>query len=262
MNEKMIDKAKDYAAMNRDWLAHQQADNRYYEIDILPNIRYRGKYYFDAWGELDGKDPFDVFGYERTKAYIWELLWHRDTIYEQNYDIDHKGIREDFEIIGKYRYALGITGVFPLLCIGINPSMAFPRVADATIRQVQAVVEQSDRYDGFVMLNLYPLRQTNPDLLPINANEDELSRNIETIRKYFIKYEGCDVWMAWGSSVTKRSYLRQCAREIIQIGNQNNVRWLCRGVSSKELHPHHPLRQEQGNLSVFDDINTYIDKLL
>jgi len=72
----------------------------------------------------------------------------------------------------KYRYALGTKGKKTLYCFGINPSTATPEKYDPTVTRVKKVALKNG-FDSVVMLNIYPLRATNPDDLPERINHDE-----------------------------------------------------------------------------------------
>ena len=61
------------------------------------------------------------------------------------------------------RYILGETGKKPLVCVGINPSTAAPNNLDRTLTNVKRFSELNG-YDGWLMLNVYPQRSTDPRL--------------------------------------------------------------------------------------------------
>ncbi|MGM9996327.1 DUF1643 domain-containing protein [Campylobacter lanienae] len=58
------------------------------------------------------------------------------------------------------RYMLGKKGKNTLICIGANPSVASGSECDTTMNNLCSIL-QNNCYDGFVMLNLYPLIATN-----------------------------------------------------------------------------------------------------
>ena len=68
-----------------------------------------------------------------------------------------------WEYIGddEVRYVLGQPGKNNLLVIGVNPSTATPDEPDPTIKKVMKITEDNG-YDGWIMVNLYPQRSTNP----------------------------------------------------------------------------------------------------
>lgn len=146
-------------------------------------------------------------------------------IYEINYD-------------NSYRYALGYCDKKPLLCIGVNPSTATPDKLDPTIRSVARIAHIND-YDGWIMINLYPQRATNPNNMDIVINESACKQNLSIIKSIISKYEISEIWAAWGTLITKRPYLKKCLSDIYSITSNHN--WITFGPSSKAGHPHHPL---------------------
>ncbi|MDE7117719.1 MAG: DUF1643 domain-containing protein [Bacteroidaceae bacterium] len=61
------------------------------------------------------------------------------------------------------RFSLIKEGEKMLLVVGFNPSVADDKKIDKTMSFVLAIAEHNG-YDGFAMVNLYPLRSTKPDL--------------------------------------------------------------------------------------------------
>ena len=59
-----------------------------------------------------------------------------------------------------HRYVLASKGIKPLVVIGVNPSTANEHKPDPTIRKVMGFAERN-KYDSFVMLNLYAQRSTD-----------------------------------------------------------------------------------------------------
>lgn len=60
----------------------------------------------------------------------------------------------------QWRYTLGQSGKRPLLTIGLNPSTATQEKADPTVARVERIAKDKG-FNGFVMLNLYPVRKTD-----------------------------------------------------------------------------------------------------
>ena len=61
----------------------------------------------------------------------------------------------------KFRFSLTKEGDRKLVVFGVNPSTANEQIADLTITKVMGFAERNG-FDGFIMLNLYPQRCTNP----------------------------------------------------------------------------------------------------
>lgn len=77
------------------------------------------------------------------------------------------------------RYILGQPGKRNMLVFGVNPSTATPgdNNIDPTIRKVRKLIAEDD-YDGWIMVNLYPLRATDPKELPQKEDKKLLEREI------------------------------------------------------------------------------------
>lgn len=138
------------------------------------------------------------------------------------------------------RYVLGEIGKKNLICFGVNPSTATPDNPDPTIKSVKRFVENHG-YDGWIMLNLYPLRCTKPDNLPKEMDEEIHRKNIGYINKILKIYPNSTCWAAWGTLVEKRDYLKQCLQDIYSTTQKYDITWIRTGALSLGGHPHHPL---------------------
>lgn len=164
---------------------------------------------------------------------------------------------------GEYRYILGTKGSNPLICIGINPSTAAPNDLDNTLKSVERIA-LGNGYDSFVMFNVYAQRATKPDDMDNELNEALHRENMKAFRYILSLYkeEKPSVWAAWGTIVEMRPYLKDCLKEMLQIGKEFDARWYSSGAISKKGHPHHPLylRKDSG-LDLFD-IESYINNCI
>lgn len=122
----------------------------------------------------------------------------------------------------------------PLVCIGANSSTAVPGSLDPTLKTVDRIAKKFG-YDGFIMLNLSPIRATKPKDLPPEEEEWMYKENIEWIEGILQTYS--NVYCAWGKLIEMRPYMN--IFKDLQIPEY--VNWLCRGKISKAGHPHHPL---------------------
>lgn len=157
------------------------------------------------------------------------------------------------------RYTLGTVGERSLVCIGLNPSTAVPGRLDPTLRRVQAVADLN-HYDSFLMLNVYPLRSTDPEGLPIDLDPEAVHANTARISAAL---EGTtpDVWVAWGALIAKRHFLVPLLLDLLDLPVFEKARWLSHGPVSKDGHPHHPLYvKDTDPLDPFD-MSTYRKKL-
>lgn len=159
------------------------------------------------------------------------------------------------------RYILGqVTGSRPLVCIGINPSTATPDCLDNTLKAVRRLA-RINGYDGWIMLNVYPQRATNPNNLDEEANLVQCETNQAHIKALLAEYKPT-IWAAWGTLINKRRYLVDCLRSIAGIVTSLQLPVITIGSRSKEGHPHHPLYlSTQADVSEFN-LAAYLSSLL
>lgn len=139
----------------------------------------------------------------------------------------------------KARFVLGEPGENNLICFGINPSTAEPDNLDPTLTRVKNIAAQFG-YDGWIMLNVYPQRATDPNDMDDVFNESYHCDNLHHISEVLQWHQGI-VWAAWGTLIEKRPYLKKCLKDIVDIAEPYAVDWKTRGQRSKAGHPHHPL---------------------
>ena len=162
----------------------------------------------------------------------------------------------------EYRYILGTKGCHPLVCIGINPSTAAPDRLDNTLKSAQRIA-LFNGYDSFIMFNVYAQRATLPDDMEMVLNPELHRENMKAFEWVLSQTASpCSVWAAWGSLITKRTYLPECVREMASIGNRYNALWYTAGPRSKAGHPHHPLYLRSDSvLEPFADLLPYLDSV-
>ena len=71
----------------------------------------------------------------------------------------------------EFRFSLTKEGNKKLVVFGVNPSTANEQTADLTITKVMGFADRNG-FDGFIMLNLYPQRCTNPADLDKEIDEE------------------------------------------------------------------------------------------
>ena len=140
----------------------------------------------------------------------------------------------------EYRYILGTRGQKPLICIGINPSTAQPDDLDNTLKSVQRIA-LGNGYDSFLMFNVYTQRATDPDAMEKVCNPLLHRENMEAFRYVLSLSDSPAIWAAWGAVIEKRGYLKDCLRDMLDIGRKYGAQWYCAGAITKKGHPHHPL---------------------
>ena len=142
---------------------------------------------------------------------------------------------------GMYRYTLRRTWVEGLphaLIIMLNPSTADALKDDATIRSLIRLLYALG-YGGFVVVNLYAFRSTNP------AGLTEIVDPIGPKADNFICYEienAYVVVVAWGAS--KYAGQERIA-EVIRMIQSRHEAVYCFGTT-KAGHPRHPLYVKSG----------------
>ena len=142
---------------------------------------------------------------------------------------------------GPSRYVLGKSGTRKLFAIGLNPSTANKEKSDVTVSKVERVAENKG-YNGFVMLNLYPIRSTNPKELGDSKNEREFNKNIKEIVEIAKTEKEPHFWTAWGNNISLRSYLLEALRDIFSVSKVINAKWFHLGELTKKGNPRHPSR--------------------
>lgn len=148
-------------------------------------------------------------------------------------------------LYGKVRYLLGTKGKNPLIVIGANPSVAVPEYLDKTVSVVRNVVKVDDRFDSFVIANLYPQRAINPQDLHKEMDSELHKKNCEHIRKFLSSLDENEViiWAAWGVLIHKRDYLLGCLEDIVELTSHFSCEWIQCGEFK---NPHHPLYLRRG----------------
>ena len=160
----------------------------------------------------------------------------------------------------EYRYILGTRGKKPLICIGINPSTAKPGDLDNTLKSVERIA-LGNGYDSFIMFNVYAQRATDPDTMERICNAMLHAENMKAFQYVLSICEKPAVWAAWGTIIEKRSYLPECLRDMLEIGETMGAQWFCAGAVSKKGHPHHPLYLRKDEKLKPFDIQEYLQQM-
>lgn len=162
----------------------------------------------------------------------------------------------------EYRYILGTTGKKPLICIGINPSTASPMNLDNTLKSVERIA-LNNGFDSFIMFNVYAQRATRPEDMDKEFNLELHKENMKAF-EYILSISESNpaVWAAWGNIIEMRPYLKDCLRDMLDLGKKYEANWVCVGPISKKGHPHHPLYLKKDSTIDPFDIQTYIDEVL
>lgn len=164
-----------------------------------------------------------------------------------------------YEYDNNNRYILGTKGVNPIICIGINPSTASPNKLDRTIKSLIRIAKHDNKFDSWIMLNLYPQKETKPKNLHLSIDESIHRKNLKYFEKYILK-NNFAILAAWGTNIEKRVYLKDCLIDIYDI-TKNSTNWLTIGVNTKKGHPRHPLYCKQDEILNKFHIEEYIKKI-
>ena len=105
-------------------------------------------------------------------------------------------------------------------------------------------IAEHNGFDGFIMINLYPYRATQPYDLPENRDESLHERNIQKIRELLEGRSNVEVWLAFGANVNRRNYLIPCFNDIVKVFEPYNPKWYYINNLTKDGFPPHPLYQQ------------------
>lgn len=154
------------------------------------------------------------------------------------------------------RFVLGIEGVNPLICFGINPSTAEPGKLDNTVKSVERLAFNNG-FDSWIMLNLYPQRATQPAKIHKRLQAKLHQENLFQIEKLFANYNQLNMWAAWGTLIEFRPYFFQCLLDIAELCLAKDHQWLKAGMLTKAGHPRHPLYLKANSVFEGFDIQGY-----
>jgi hypothetical protein len=126
-------------------------------------------------------------------------------------------------------------------------------------------IATSKGFDGFVMFNLYPLREPKPMHLPITDDQQLVEQNIIAIQNELCKVAKPTILAAWGMVIEYRKYLGECLQKIVRLPVAQEAIWYHFGELTKDGHPRHLSRiwaevKGDAELSKFD-IEKYIESL-
>jgi hypothetical protein len=137
------------------------------------------------------------------------------------------------------RYVLGKYNENPLVVFGINPSKASAEKNDTTISIVENIAQMRGK-DGYIMLNIYPVRATDlDDDFPKVEDEALVEENLRYISERIKPHD--EVIAAWGKHIEDRDYFMKSLVRINEVIKEKSAKWICL-KKTKKGHPHHPTR--------------------
>lgn len=143
------------------------------------------------------------------------------------------------------RYVLGQIfdhNATTLICFGLNPSTASPSNLDNTILKIKKIATNNG-YKNWIMLNIYPQRFTNPQLIDVVENRQISYKNLLYIQKILLNFRNADILLAYGNLINERSYFKRCLSEIIALLKPSFVDRIYILKQTKLGNPTHPLYQ-------------------
>jgi len=128
----------------------------------------------------------------------------------------------------------------PMVCVGVNPSTAVPGALDPTLTRVASFASRNG-FAGWVMLNLYPQRSTDPTGMHAKHLPELQIQNEDHIRR-LIAGRKLSLVAAWGGLIVSRGYLPAMLEGIVKITDESSCDWFSIGDLLKSGHPRHPSR--------------------
>ncbi|MBB3182287.1 DUF1643 domain-containing protein [Variovorax sp. Sphag1AA] len=148
-----------------------------------------------------------------------------------------------------WRYALGKAGRRTLIAFGHMPPLAAGEHADPDLAAVQEAAQASG-YDGFILVNLYPVRAAEVNELPEQVDRVAFENNLDNIEALVAGNLEGTLWAAWGTSISERAYLAQARDTLLQRLQPYGVPWVSRG-ELVDGHPLPPRTHREAKLATF-----------
>ncbi|NNJ56631.1 MAG: DUF1643 domain-containing protein, partial [Bacteroidia bacterium] len=137
---------------------------------------------------------------------------------------------------------------------------AEPDNLDNTLKSVKRIATYNG-FDGWLMLNVYPQRATNPNDLDAEINNELRLANTKHICTAIQELNIETIWVAYGDLIDSRNYLPFCMADIFkELGSDLN--WKIIGVPTKKGHPRHPLYKPTKSKLVDFNMEHYVTEKL
>lgn len=157
---------------------------------------------------------------------------------------------------GKARFVLGVEGQNPLVCFGINPSIAVPGKLDPTVTRVRNIAARN-QFDSWVMLNVYPQISTDPNEIH-RVFDPELKAANERHIEQLLGGRPLTILGAWGGLLDSRSYFRALLADIVKVTDVSGSTWVSLGGPLGGGHPRHPSRARNDLVLEPFDMGAYL----
>ncbi|MGO5053292.1 DUF1643 domain-containing protein [Lachnospiraceae bacterium LCP25S3_G4] len=131
-----------------------------------------------------------------------------------------------------YQYAVGMPGKHNFVCLDLFPN----EKTDKRWNKI-AQLAKNKKYDGWILLYVYPQVQMAVDELDIIPNNDIISKNLETIIEIIKEYNVNLIYLIWGTGINKKDYFQRILQELCERVNKMNVSFGYLGKLTKEGHP-------------------------
>ena len=129
--------------------------------------------------------------------------------------------------------------------VGFLPRRGARVEPDPTAAKVERVA-RAHGHDGFVLVNLCPVRATDCRTLPATVEPRLLEANLEAIGSVAVSVQDLILWAAWGAPILTRPFLFSAAVAIMACVERFRPGWRHFGTLTVGGHPRHPSRLSYG----------------
>jgi hypothetical protein len=144
--------------------------------------------------------------------------------------------------------------------VGLNPSTATRGKSDPTAAKVERVAH-AHGYDGFVLVNLCPVRATDCRTLPATVDGNILAANLRAIVEVARAVDGVALWAAWGAPILTRPFLLGAAIDVAERLERVGPAWQHFGPLTVGGHPRHPSRLSYAWRFAPFDVAAYLEEI-
>lgn len=138
------------------------------------------------------------------------------------------------------RFVLGKPGRRNLLCIGLNPNTANEVKLDATSKNFERIARDNG-YDGWLLVNLYPTRNSKGKNLNYMADDTLFEQNLQHIEQLVnnTNFSIQNVLLGWGNDIQEKTYFKKSILAIFTSLASFELNYYAYRVNASG-HPSHP----------------------